>query len=99
MRSRPFTVAIMLAAFVGGFALSQPGEARVRDMAGVSPPDGSSPDSLLDRRSRKGPADAAKEAQKRYGGGKVLNVESTGDGYHVKLLLDGDVRVVFVPSH
>lgn len=65
---------------------------------------GSTPDTLLPHASQisqpgKAPVAAAREAQKRYGGGKVLNVESAIDGYHVKLLLNGDVRVVFVPYH
>ncbi|WP_420466812.1 hypothetical protein [Panacagrimonas sp.] len=55
------------------------------------------PDSLIDQRSRgMTPAQAAREAQKRYGGGKVLSVDPSGDGYRVKLLRDGDVRVVFI---
>lgn len=55
------------------------------------------PDALLDRRASKmTPAQAAREAQRRYGGGKVLSVDESGDGYKVKLLRDGDVRVVFI---
>ncbi|MGQ0501588.1 MAG: hypothetical protein ACT4P0_03100 [Panacagrimonas sp.] len=65
---------------------------------------GPTPDRLLPPASQiskpgKPPAMAAREAQKRYGGGKVLNVENAIDGYHVKLLLNGDVRVVFIPYH
>ena len=30
------------------------------------------------------------------GGGRVLSVEPAGDGYRVKLLRDGEVRVVYV---
>lgn len=44
------------------------------------------------------PSQAAREAQQRYGGGKVLSVDPTGDGFRVKLLRDGDVRVVFIPD-
>jgi len=42
------------------------------------------------------PAEAAQRAQQINGGGRVLSVEKAGDGYRVKLLRDGEVRVVFV---
>ncbi len=58
------------------------------------------PGVLRDHRAGKTmtPAQAAREAQRRYGGGKVLSVDESGDGYRVKLLRDGDVRVVFISS-
>lgn len=60
--------------------------------------------SLIDRRSssqgrsssRMTAGQAARQAQQQYGGGRVLSVDSMGDGYRVKLLRDGDVRVVFI---
>ena len=42
------------------------------------------------------PNEAAKRAQRENGGGRVLSVEPTGSGYRVKLLRDGEVRVVYV---
>jgi hypothetical protein len=51
------------------------------------------------RSSRMSPSQAAREAQQRYGGGRVLSVDSMGGGYRVKLLRDGDVRVVFISDH
>ena len=51
------------------------------------------------RPSRMSAAQAAREAQQRYGGGRVLSVDSMGGGYRVKLLRDGDVRVVFISDH
>lgn len=42
------------------------------------------------------PGEAAQRAQAMNGGGRVLSVEPAGDGYRVKLLRDGEVRVVFV---
>ncbi|MCX7071366.1 MAG: hypothetical protein NTW01_10285 [Gammaproteobacteria bacterium] len=42
------------------------------------------------------PNEAAKRAQRENGGGRVLSVEPSGDGYRVKLLRDGEVRVVHV---
>lgn len=37
-------------------------------------------------------ADAARLAQQRNGGGRVLSVEPEGRGYRVKVLKDGEVR-------
>jgi len=42
------------------------------------------------------PNEAAKRAQRENGGGRVLSVEQSGDGYRVKLLRDGEVRIVHV---
>lgn len=42
------------------------------------------------------PNEAASRAQAENGGGRVLSVEPSGDGYRVKLLRDGEVRVVYV---
>jgi len=42
------------------------------------------------------PNEAAQRAQAMNGGGRVLSVEPAGEGYRVKLLRDGEVRVVFV---
>lgn len=41
--------------------------------------------------------DAAKIAQKQQGGGRVLAVDLTAEGYRVKLLQKGDVHIVLVP--
>ncbi len=49
----------------------------------------------LDQRGMS-PGEAAQRAQQINGGGRVLSVERAGDGYRVKLLRDGEVRVVFV---
>jgi len=42
------------------------------------------------------PNEAARRAQAENGGGRVLSVEPSGSGYRVKLLRDGEVRVVYV---
>lgn len=59
--------------------------------------------SLVDRRGSSPPrmtaAQAAREAQERYGGGRVLSVDPAGEGFRVKLLRNGDVRVVFIADH
>lgn len=41
--------------------------------------------------------EAAKIAQKQQGGGRVLAVDLTDEGYRVKLLQKGDVHIVLVP--
>lgn len=43
------------------------------------------------------PREAAQDAQKQYGG-RVLSVRLIKDKYRVKLLKDGEVRVVQVPA-
>jgi hypothetical protein len=42
------------------------------------------------------PDEAARRAQQQNGGGRVLSVEPAGNGYRVKLLRDGEVRIVYV---
>lgn len=42
------------------------------------------------------PDEAARRAQQQNGGGRVLAVEPAGNGYRVKLLRDGEVRIVYV---
>ncbi len=42
--------------------------------------------------------DAAREAQQLNGGGRVLSVDAANGGWRVKLLKDGNVRMVFVPD-
>lgn len=42
--------------------------------------------------------EAARIAQKQFGGGRVLAVDQTDEGYRVKLLQKGDVHIVVIPS-
>lgn len=94
----------LMAAFLGGLVLIQSAEARPRFEDEGRDPDRRgrsserSPDGFVDRRPQMSPADAAREAQRRYGGGKVLSVDAAGGGYRVKLVRDGDVRIVFIPA-
>lgn len=44
------------------------------------------------------PGEAARHAQRINGGGRVLSVSRGHDGYRVKLIKNGEVRVVFVPG-
>ena len=87
-----------VAALLAGWAMSPSAGARPPGLLGISPEEVRAPDSLIDRRnsSRMTASQAAQEAQRRYGGGKVLSVDSTGEGFRVKLLRNGDVRVVFI---
>ncbi|MDB5967628.1 MAG: hypothetical protein JWQ90_78 [Hydrocarboniphaga sp.] len=45
------------------------------------------------------PSEAARIAQQQNGGGRVLAVERNDRGYRVKLLKNGDVRIVYVPGN
>lgn len=97
MRARLLLTTLLL---LGGLASATSADARPRGRFELAPPDlgGGRPDSFVDRRSHMTPSQAAREAQMRYGGGKVLSVDEAGDGYRVKLVRDGDVRVVFIPN-
>lgn len=48
------------------------------------------------REARARDADAARRAQQRNGGGRVLSVEPEGAGHRVKVLKDGEVRILHV---
>lgn len=50
------------------------------------------PDGLRAGRHGDGSAAAARAAQQRNGGGRVLSVDPDGSGYRVKVLKDGEVR-------
>lgn len=57
------------------------------------------PDRLLDTPPRSMDAnEAARKAQLLNGGGRVLSVEETRSGWRVKLLKDGNVRIVSLPD-
>lgn len=45
-----------------------------------------------------GPGEAARRAQQRYGGGRVLGVNPVDDGYNVRLLKQGEVRTFMIPE-
>ena len=45
---------------------------------------------------RLSPGEAARLAQHRNGGGRVLDVVPAGDGWQVKLIKSGEVRTVYV---
>lgn len=48
--------------------------------------------------SQRSPKQAAREAQQINSGGRVLSVDAANGGWRVKLLKDGNVRIVFVPD-
>lgn len=47
-------------------------------------------------RGRVTPGEAARHAQRVNGGGRVLSVMHANGGYRVKLIKNGEIRVVFV---
>lgn len=57
-------------------------------------PDALRPDGWRDSRGDRGDrsGDAARRAQQRNGGGRVLSVDPDDGGYRVKVLKDGEVR-------
>ncbi|HKY92279.1 MAG TPA: hypothetical protein VJM11_14620 [Nevskiaceae bacterium] len=98
---------ILTAALITAVAASHPATARPRDRdvgrdrdrnsLRVHPPEMQNHEPLLDMRARVSPADAARQAQQRYGG-KVLNVAPASGGYRVRIIEQGTVRNVFVPD-
>lgn len=79
--------------------LFQPADARPKDKFRFDQPDVSQSDTLRhpDReRGRMSPSQAAREAVARNGGGRVLSVSEVDGGYRVKVLKEGDMRIVFV---
>jgi hypothetical protein len=66
----------------------------------ADPPQGHKdrPDRGESRSGRGNSSDAAKRAQQMNGGGRVLSVDAVAGGHRVKLLKDGEVRIVFVPD-
>lgn len=112
MRARPalialLTAALMLTAPLASARGKDRGE-RERDdrggFIGFPRQGGAVPDGLVDRggtahgASRLSAGQAARQAQARNGGGKVISVDPTDDGYRVKLLRRGDVRVLHIPD-
>lgn len=92
MRTRRYILAALLGGLVfqSAFAASGRGDDRHRD------------DDRQEQRRPSGgrmtPGEAAAHAQRSNGGGRVLSVDPTGNGYRVKLLQRGDVNIVFVPA-
>lgn len=96
MRSRLPILAILLGGLVLQPALADPGGRWAKGLEDRERP----AESRNPRRAegRMTPSQAAEAAQRQHGGGRVLAVEPAGDGYRVKLLQHGDVRIVFVPA-
>ena len=87
----------MLCAALSAGLLSGPADARSRDTDRFR----GEPQDVRDDRDerpqrRDGAAEAARRAQMRNGGGRVLSVEPMGPGYRVKVLKDGVVRVYVI---
>ena len=89
-----FRAVLLLFAALSAGLLSWPADARSRDEPQVR-------DDRRDERPqrRDTAADAARRAQMRNGGGRVLSVEPIGAGAHrVKVLKDGVVRVYVIEA-
>lgn len=86
---------LMLCAAVSAGLLSGPADARSRDREQRQEqrrePREERRESLRDDRGDRS-ADAARQAQQRNGGGRVLSVDPENGGYRVKVLKDGEVR-------
>jgi hypothetical protein len=69
---------------------------------GIAPPAAHSSAKTTPANSKLVPAtsaeQAAREAQRANGGGRVLAVDLTPQGYRVKIIKHGEVRLVVVPA-
>lgn len=93
MHTRRYILAALLGGLVFQSAFAAPGRSEDHDRH--------RDDRQEQRRSQGGrmtPGEAAAHAQRSNGGGRVLSVDPTGNGYRVKLLQRGDVNIVIVPS-
>jgi len=88
--SRFVVVAVMLA--FGGVLL-HPADAFARPRDKVREHHEQRKEQIGERRNA---AAAARLAQERNGGGRVLSVDDQGDRYRVKLLKDGEVRTYVI---
>jgi hypothetical protein len=89
---------LLLCAALSAGLLSGPADARSRDPDRYRGEPQEMRDDRRDERPqrRDTPADAARRAQMRNGGGRVLSVEPEGNGYRVKVLKDGVVRIYII---
>lgn len=94
MRARRYILAALLGGLVcqsafAGYGHNEEFERRhlVEQHERLRPPGG-----------RMSPNEAAMQAQRNHGGGRVLSVDPAGNGYRVKLLQHGDVNIIFVPA-
>jgi len=94
MRTRHFILAAFLGGLVFQSAFAAPGRGDDHDRRH----EGERQERTRPSGGRMTPGEAAEQAQRNNGGGRVLAVDPTGNGYRVKLLQRGDVNIVFVPS-
>lgn len=93
MRTRRYILAVLLGGLVFQSALAASGRGDDRDRRHEDERPQERPHA-----SRMTPSEAAAQAQRNHGGGRVLAVDPTGNGYRVKLLQHGDVNIVNVPA-
>ncbi len=87
-------IALLACVLVSAGLLAGPADARSRDKD--KDKQAQSQQERQDRKERDRSADAARRAQQRNGGGRVLSVERERAGHRVKVLKDGEVRVLHV---
>lgn len=102
----PRPTALLIALLVGGMwsgsavaldlpAVGRSGDKSQRQPSSLLPP---GQNFQTDEGAQRDPKDAARQAQQINGGGRVLSVDEARGGWRVKLLKDGNVRIVFVPN-
>jgi hypothetical protein len=90
MRLTPALAALLFGALLVQGAAAEPPPRRERESQAIAP--GLNPQR---NSQRMGPGEAARIAQQRHGG-RVLAVDPVENGYRVKLLDAGEVRMVFI---
>ena len=96
MSKRRYILAALLGGLISQSALAAHGRLgddapRLREMERMERPTPA-------QSRRMTPSEAAAQAQRIHGGGRVLSVEPAGEGYRVKLLQHGDVNIVTIPA-
>ena len=87
--------ALLVCILVSAGLMSGPADARARDKDKQAQIQEQAKERREERRdTRDRSAEAARRAQQLNGGGRVLSVEPAGAGHRVKVLKDGEVRVL-----
>ena len=86
---------LLVCILVSAGLMSGPADARPRERERDKDKQAQTQEQLKERRdTRDRSAEAARRAQQINGGGRVLSVEPIGSGHRVKVLKDGEVRVL-----
>lgn len=74
------------------------GDSVVAPLRATQAPPALTPSSLHTSARPIDPSTAARRAKQSNGGGRVLSVSPEADGYHVRILKHGEVKIVVVPD-